>query len=84
MADFVNPGLLGTLATFRNVFVRPIDLGNDRDASDEAKCIAKERSEALHHTMNQFVLRRTSEVNQVRHPRNSPQRHLFHMRNFPS
>jgi len=48
--NFVNPGLLGTLGSFRKRFVQPIEKKRDED-----------REEKLKELINPFVLRRTKE-----------------------
>jgi superfamily II DNA or RNA helicase len=48
--NFVNPGLLGTLGSFRRRFVQPIEKKRDED-----------REEKLKELINPFVLRRTKE-----------------------
>ncbi|KAK9862149.1 hypothetical protein WJX84_011079 [Apatococcus fuscideae] len=64
MMDFVNPGLLGSLLSFKRIFEAPITKGRDRNASAEDQALGKARTKELGKIIDTFVLRRTSEVNQ--------------------
>jgi hypothetical protein len=44
MIDFVNPGVLGTLSTFNNIFTKAIDASRDKNAKRDAKVIGESRS----------------------------------------
>ena len=63
MMSFVNPGMLGNLATFNRVFGTVIARSRDRLASDEAKALGHSRSQELAARVASFVLRRTAELN---------------------
>ena len=64
MADFVNPGVLGSAATFRKVFEEPIVKSRREDATEAMKQLGQDRSAELARLTNLFVLRRTAEINQ--------------------
>lgn len=49
MIDFVNPGVLGSLATFNNIFAKVIDASRDKNASAGAKEIGDSRSAQVRH-----------------------------------
>ncbi|KAL3144372.1 hypothetical protein ABBQ32_004125 [Trebouxia sp. C0010 RCD-2024] len=63
MISFVNPDLLGNLATFKRVFADPISKSQDRSASPEEQQLGQERSKELSRRVDSFVLRRTNEIN---------------------
>lgn len=44
MISFVNPDLLGNLATFKRVFAEPISKSRDRSATAEEQQLGQERS----------------------------------------
>lgn len=44
MMDFVNPGLLGSLASFKRIFEGPITKGRDRNATAEEQQLGKART----------------------------------------
>lgn len=44
MMDFVNPGLLGSLLSFKRIFEAPITKGRDRNASAEDQALGKART----------------------------------------
>ncbi|KAG8185030.1 hypothetical protein JTE90_017053 [Oedothorax gibbosus] len=62
IVDFVNPGALGSLQSFRRNFEKPILLSQDQECSDEEKEIGQERSEELNQISSAVMLRRTQEV----------------------
>ncbi|CAN0464314.1 unnamed protein product, partial [Ectocarpus sp. 12 AP-2014] len=62
VADFVNPGLLGSLKSFRSRYTRPIKAAWDRDANDDAAELSAERTRELGEMTEKFVLRRTKDV----------------------
>jgi SNF2 family DNA or RNA helicase len=62
MADFVNPGILGDLSTFKRVYLTAIDAGSEKDCKPELRQLAKQRLRELGRITEQFVLRRTSEA----------------------
>ncbi|KAJ3281553.1 DNA repair and recombination protein rad54b [Borealophlyctis nickersoniae] len=63
MLDFVNPGIVGSLGTFKKVFEGPIMKSRDPACSPEDFQLGRERSEELSRLTRLFVLRRTAEVN---------------------
>ncbi|KAL4434006.1 hypothetical protein ABPG75_000447 [Micractinium tetrahymenae] len=63
MVNFVCPDALGSLATFERIFAAPINRSRDRNASDKEKELGATRSAELARRVEQFVLRRTREVN---------------------
>jgi DNA repair and recombination protein RAD54B len=63
MMDFVNPGLLGTQATFQKVFAGPIEASQDLDASPDTISLGQVRAAELTRIISPFQLRRTSDVN---------------------
>ncbi|KAF2078535.1 hypothetical protein CYY_000160 [Polysphondylium violaceum] len=63
MVNFVNPGVLKNVTTFKNVYDVPIVASRNPDASDEEKRIGRERSLELTRITSQFILRRTAVVN---------------------
>ena len=60
--SFVNPGILGTLSTFKRLYADPIIRGQDPECSDEVKEIAWARSAELSRLTSQFILRRTGSL----------------------
>ncbi|CAM9759137.1 unnamed protein product, partial [Choristocarpus tenellus] len=62
MADFVNPGILGDIKSFRSRFSKPIKAAWDRDAEDEEVELAGERTRELGELSGKFVLRRTKGI----------------------
>lgn len=63
MMSFVNPGLLGSQATFSRVYAGPIKRAKEDGASKEQQDIALERSAELNRLIAPFILRRTADVN---------------------
>ncbi|KAM9992129.1 hypothetical protein ACTFIZ_012799 [Dictyostelium cf. discoideum] len=63
MVNFVNPGVLKNVATFKNVYDAPIVASRNPDASEEEKEIGRQRSLELSRLTSQFILRRTAFVN---------------------
>lgn len=62
MCNFVNPGALGDLTTFRSVFAQPILKSRDTNATCDEVRIGAERGDELNRVARKFVLRRTSET----------------------
>ncbi len=60
MVSFCNPGVLGTPASFRKRFERPILEGREPGVSPEKEALAAERSAELSQIVNAFILRRTN------------------------
>jgi len=63
MVDFVNPGILGSLQSFRKIFETPIVESRQPHCSREAKLLGEERSNELTRITGMFILRRTAEIN---------------------
>lgn len=62
VCNFVNPGALGSLSSFRNIFASPILASRDAHASSEATALGAARAAELHRIASQFVLRRNSSI----------------------
>lgn len=50
MMEFVNPGLLGSLVSFKRIFEAPIARGRDRNASAEEQQLGKARTRCCSET----------------------------------
>eukprot|EP01105_Mastigella_eilhardi_P027712 TRINITY_DN8706_c0_g1_i1.p1 TRINITY_DN8706_c0_g1~~TRINITY_DN8706_c0_g1_i1.p1 ORF type:complete len:893 (-),score=240.89 TRINITY_DN8706_c0_g1_i1:49-2727(-) len=64
MVNFVNPGALGDVDQFKNVWEVPILNAKNPDATPEEKSIGVERSKELIRLTSQFILRRSNTINQ--------------------
>jgi len=62
IVNFVNPTVLGSPETFRNVYAKPIMRGRDMNASKRDRDLGESRSKELSDLTSKFILRRTSEV----------------------
>lgn len=62
VCDFVNPGCLNGLNSFRSVFANPIIASRDSNASDIAKNVGAARAKELSRITSKFVLRRTADI----------------------
>ena len=62
MVSFCNPGVLGTPASFRKRFERPILEGREPGVVSEKEALAAERSAELSQIVNAFILRRTNSL----------------------
>lgn len=62
MVDFVNPGLLGSSASFKKNYEVPIVRARQPNARKEVMDLGKQRSEELNLVTGMFMLRRTSEI----------------------
>lgn len=60
LCDFVNPGCLNSLSSFRAVFANPIISSRDSNAPEGVVRLGKARAKELSRITSQFVLRRTS------------------------
>ncbi len=69
MCDYVRPGMLGTYASFQNVFAGPIEKSRDKRAKEEVKILGAARLEELKNMLAPFMLRRSAEVNRAYLPR---------------
>ncbi|OUM63388.1 hypothetical protein PIROE2DRAFT_10109, partial [Piromyces sp. E2] len=63
MVDFVNPGILGSLQSFRKIFEIPIVESRQPRCSKAAKLLGEERSNELTRITGMFILRRTADIN---------------------
>ena len=62
LSNLVNPGMLNDKASFRRLFQRPIEKGNEKGCSEAERLLSEQRMAELHRQTAQFVLRRTSSV----------------------
>ena len=62
MVDFVNPGLLGSYASFKKVYEVPIVKARQPGVNGKITELGKGRSDELSKVTGMFVLRRTSEI----------------------
>lgn len=62
VCDFVNPGCLNSLSSFRAVFANPIISSRDSNAPESVVRLGKARAKELSRVTSQFVLRRTSDL----------------------
>lgn len=63
MIDYVNPGILGDLATFKKTYEEPILRSRTPDATPEERELGRLRSRTLTEMTSRFILRRTSTIN---------------------
>ncbi|ROT81158.1 DNA repair and recombination protein RAD54B [Penaeus vannamei] len=62
LVDFVNPGVLGTSASFRRIYEEPINAYQQPMATDSEKELGETRAAQLNRTTSLFILRRTQEI----------------------
>ncbi|XP_072269343.1 DNA repair and recombination protein RAD54B, partial [Pyxicephalus adspersus] len=62
LINFVNPGILGSLSTYRKIYEEPILQSREPSASKEQKSLGEERASELARLTSLFILRRTQEV----------------------
>ncbi|XP_054548080.1 DNA repair and recombination protein RAD54B isoform X2 [Talpa occidentalis] len=62
LIDFVNPGVLGSLSSYRKIYEEPIIVSRQPSASEEEKELGEKRAAELTCLTGLFVLRRTQEV----------------------
>ncbi|XP_036193608.1 DNA repair and recombination protein RAD54B isoform X1 [Myotis myotis] len=62
LIDFVNPGILGSLSSFRKIYEEPIIVSRQPSASKEEKELGERRAAELVCFTGLFFLRRTQEV----------------------
>jgi DNA repair and recombination protein RAD54B len=62
MVDFVNPGLLGSSASFKKNYEVPIVKARQPNARKEVMDLGRKKSEELSLVTGMFMLRRTSEI----------------------
>eukprot|EP00899_Mesostigma_viride_P004693 jgi/Mesvir1/14224/Mv09671-RA.2 len=65
LMEFIAPGLMGTLASFRRLYAEPIMAGRDRKATPEEQAVGAARSEELKRQTALLLLRRGAEVNRA-------------------
>ncbi|XP_021562277.1 LOW QUALITY PROTEIN: DNA repair and recombination protein RAD54B [Carlito syrichta] len=62
LIDFVNPGILGPLSSYRKIYEEPIILSREPSAPEEEKELGERRAAELTRLTGLFILRRTQEV----------------------
>ncbi|KAM5280819.1 DNA repair and recombination protein RAD54B [Ctenodactylus gundi] len=62
LIDFVNPGILGSLSSYRKIYEEPIIMSREPSASEEEKKLGERRASELARLTGLFILRRTQEV----------------------
>ncbi|XP_006884688.1 PREDICTED: DNA repair and recombination protein RAD54B [Elephantulus edwardii] len=62
LIDFVNPGILGSLSSYRKIYEEPIITSREPSASEEEKNLGESRAAELTRLTGLFILRRTQEV----------------------
>ncbi|XP_068093765.1 DNA repair and recombination protein RAD54B isoform X2 [Hyperolius riggenbachi] len=62
LINFVNPGILGSLSTYRKIYEEPILKFREPSAAQEEKHLGEERASELARLTGLFILRRTQEV----------------------
>lgn len=62
LIDFVNPGILGSLSSYRKIYEEPIVTSRQPSASEEEKKLGEKRAIELTRITRLFILRRTQEV----------------------
>ncbi|XP_075271963.1 DNA repair and recombination protein RAD54B isoform X3 [Opisthocomus hoazin] len=62
LIEFVNPGILGSLSTYRKIYEEPIVRSREPSASKEEKELGEKRAAELTRLTGLFILRRTQEV----------------------
>ncbi|XP_021517108.2 DNA repair and recombination protein RAD54B [Meriones unguiculatus] len=62
LVDFVNPGILGSLSSYRKIYEEPIITSREPSSSKEEKELGEKRATELTCLTGRFILRRTQEV----------------------
>ncbi|XP_066235229.1 DNA repair and recombination protein RAD54B isoform X1 [Saccopteryx leptura] len=62
LIDFVNPGVLGSLSSYRKIYEEPILISKQPSASEEEKELGERRTAELICLTGHFFLRRTQEI----------------------
>ncbi|NXC49565.1 RA54B protein, partial [Penelope pileata] len=62
LIEFVNPGILGSLSTYRKIYEEPIVRSREPSATKEEKDLGEKRAAELTRLTGLFILRRTQEV----------------------
>ena len=68
IVNFTNPGVLGTPNHFRRHYQSPILTGREPDSTEEEDAKGKQRSQDLSNIVNDFILRRSNELNRKHLP----------------
>lgn len=68
IVNFTNPGILGTASHFRRHYQSPILCGREPDSTDKEEELGKKRSQDLSNIVNDFILRRSNELNRKHLP----------------
>jgi SNF2 family DNA or RNA helicase len=68
IVNFTNPGVLGTPSHFRRHYQSPILTGREPDSTEEEDKLGKQRSQDLSNVVNDFILRRSNELNRKHLP----------------
>ncbi|NXW16115.1 RA54B protein, partial [Circaetus pectoralis] len=62
LIEFVNPGILGSLSTYRKIYEEPIVRSREPSATKEEKELGEKRAAELTRLTGLFILRRTQEI----------------------
>ncbi|XP_067392591.1 DNA repair and recombination protein RAD54B-like isoform X2 [Emydura macquarii macquarii] len=62
LIEFVNPGILGSLSTYRKIYEGPIIQSREPSATKEEKELGEKRAAELTRLTGLFILRRTQEI----------------------
>ncbi|GAB1288312.1 DNA repair and recombination protein RAD54B [Apodemus speciosus] len=62
LVDFVNPGILGSLSSYRKIYEEPIIMSREPSSSKEERELGERRAAELTRLTGRFILRRTQEV----------------------
>ncbi|XP_039378015.1 DNA repair and recombination protein RAD54B isoform X2 [Mauremys reevesii] len=62
LIEFVNPGILGSLSTYRKIYEEPIIQSREPSATKEEKELGEKRAAELTRLTGLFILRRTQEI----------------------
>ncbi|CAM4498960.1 unnamed protein product [Lepidochelys olivacea] len=62
LIEFVNPGILGSLSTYRKIYEEPIIRSREPSATKEEKELGEKRAAELTRLTGLFILRRTQEI----------------------
>ncbi|XP_028624664.1 DNA repair and recombination protein RAD54B [Grammomys surdaster] len=62
LVDFVNPGILGSLSSYRKIYEEPIIMSREPSSSEEERELGERRATELTRLTGRFILRRTQEV----------------------
>ncbi|XP_052032044.1 DNA repair and recombination protein RAD54B isoform X2 [Apodemus sylvaticus] len=62
LVDFVNPGILGSLSSYRKIYEEPIIMSREPSSSKEERELGERRATELTRLTGRFILRRTQEV----------------------